>query len=78
MKINNMKKSIYSKEHKILVDRLINARINSNLNQITIARLLGKSQSYISKIESGQRRIDIVQLKKFSEIYKKPIEFFIK
>ena len=40
--------------------------------------MLKVSQSYISKIESGQRRVDIVQLKAFARIYRKKIDYFIK
>jgi len=39
--------------------------------------MLKKTQSYISKIESGQRRLDIIQLKSFAKIYKKDLEYFI-
>jgi len=70
-------KTIYSKDHKVLVDRLKKARIEAGLDQEKAAKLLGKTQSYISKIESGQRRIDVIQLRKFSEAYKKPLEFFL-
>ncbi len=73
-----MKKVIYSAEHKSLIARLKRARLDAGLDQITVARILGKSQSYISKIESGQRRVDIVQLKQFAKIYKKDLEFFLK
>lgn len=73
-----MRKVIYSTDHRLLVERLKQARLDSGLDQITAARLLGKSQSYISKIESGQRRLDIVQLKQFAKIYKKDLEFFLK
>ena len=73
-----MSKTIYSKEHKHLIERLIKARRESGLNQEQIAKLLKKTQSYISKIESGQRRIDVVQLKKFARAYSKNLDFFIK
>ena len=72
-----MKQTIYSKEHKSLVIKLKKARIEAGLDQEGAAKLLEKSQSYISKIEAGQRRIDTVQLKEFAKIYKKSIDFFI-
>ena len=73
-----MDKSIYSKDHKFVTEQLRKARIHAGLGQEQTAKLLGKTQSYISKIESGQRRIDIVQLKEFARIYKKDFNFFIK
>lgn len=73
-----MVKAIYSKDHEFLVERLRKARAEAGLNQKKAARLLGKTQSYISKVESGQRRIDVVQLKEFARIYKKDLNFFIK
>jgi len=53
------------------------ARIKAGLDQIVVAKLLGKSQSYISKIESGQRRIDIFQLRNLAKIYKKSLDYFL-
>jgi len=73
-----MVKAIYSKEHRSLVEKLKKARKEARIDQIEAARLLGVTQSYISKIESGQRRIDIVQLKAFAKIYRKKIDYFIK
>lgn len=73
-----MPKTIYSKDHKYTVEQLKKARITRGLDQERVAKLLGKTQSYISKIESGQRRIDIIALKKFARIYKKPINYFLK
>jgi transcriptional regulator with XRE-family HTH domain len=72
-----MKKTIYSKEHKLIVEKLKTARLEANLDQEKVAKILGKSQSYISKIEAGQRRVDIIQLKEFARIYKKTIDYFI-
>jgi len=73
-----MAKTIYSKEHGYLVEKLKKARLEAGLDQAAAAKLLKKSQSYISKIESGQRRIDVIQLKKFADIYKKGLNYFLK
>lgn len=72
-----MNNAIYSQEHKNLVKKIKQARIDVGLDQKKAAKLLGKTQSYVSKIESGQRRIDVVQLKSFAKIYKKPFVFFL-
>jgi transcriptional regulator with XRE-family HTH domain len=73
-----MPKTIYSKEHRKLVEKLKKARKEAGLDQEAVAKLLGVTQSYISKMEAGQRRIDIVQLKTFARIYRKKIDYFIK
>ena len=72
-----MKKTIYSEEHRRLIGQLKRARKEAGLEQNEVAKLLGKTQSYISKIESGQRRVDLVQLREFAKIYKKPLNYFI-
>lgn len=53
------------------------ARQEVGLNQEEVAVKLKKPQSYVSKIERGERRLDIVELKQFAKIYKKDIGFFI-
>ncbi len=73
-----MKNDIYSNKHEFLVKQLRKARNLAGLDQKDVAKLLGKTQSYISKLESGQRRIDVVQLQEFAKIYKKSLNFFIK
>ena len=72
-----MNKSIYSNDYKYLTRQLKNARIEAGLNQGQIASLLGKTQSYISKIESGQLRIDVIQLKELAKLYKKDMGYFL-
>ena len=72
-----MSKVIYSEDHKKIVALLKKARLERKLDQITVAKRLGKSQSYISKVESGQRTIDLIELKEFAKIYKKNINFFL-
>jgi transcriptional regulator with XRE-family HTH domain len=78
IKSQAVEKSIYTKTHQKLVRQLVKARKEAGLKQQEVAKLLGRTQSYVSKIESGQRRIDIVQLKEFARIYKKKLDYFIK
>ena len=73
-----MAQTIYSKEHKHIVKQLKKAREDVGLSQEHVAKILHKTQSFISKIESGQRKIDVVQLKEFAKIYKKDISYFLK
>jgi transcriptional regulator with XRE-family HTH domain len=54
-----------------------NCKIKSKLTQKEVADKLAKPQSYISKIESGERRLDVVELKRFIKIYKKPSNYFL-
>ncbi|MCD6402500.1 helix-turn-helix transcriptional regulator [bacterium] len=72
-----MAKSIYTKEYRKVIKRLKKARLEAGLRQIEVAKKLGKPQSYISKIERGERRIDIAELKKIADIYKKSLNYFI-
>lgn len=73
-----MPRAIYTKDHNVIVERLKQARIEAGLGQIEVAEKLGRTQSYLSKIESGQRRFDVLQLKEFAKIYKKDLGFFLK
>jgi transcriptional regulator with XRE-family HTH domain len=72
--VNN---AIYTSEHKAIINRLIQARKETGLTQAEIARKINRTQSYMSKIEAGQRRLDITQIKLLAEIYKKNISFFL-
>jgi len=73
-----MKKSVHTKEYAIFVERLKTARLEAGLTQTQVAKKLGRPQSHISNIESGQQRVDVIELKRFASIYKKDISYFIK
>ncbi|HBH46909.1 MAG TPA: hypothetical protein DDX47_06135 [Candidatus Jacksonbacteria bacterium] len=73
-----MTKAIYSEDHIYIVEQLKKARQEARLDQVEVAKLLGKTQSHVSKVEAGQRRIDVVALKELAKIYKKSIDFFLK
>ncbi len=46
----------------LLLKLLKEARITANLRQLDVANSLGKPQSYIAKIESGERKIDFIEV----------------
>ena len=73
-----MTKSIYTKEYRKVIEKLKKARQEAGLTQVEVARKLNKPQSYISKIERGERRLDIIELKRIAVIYKKPVDYFLK
>lgn len=56
--------------------RLRRARQLAGLSQAEVARRLGKPQSFISKCESGERRVDAVELGELADLYAVPVTFF--
>jgi transcriptional regulator with XRE-family HTH domain len=54
------------------------ARVDAGLTQAEVARLIARPQSFVSKSESGERRVDFVELLHLAKIYTKPISFFEK
>ena len=56
-----MSKSLRSDRADALRGLLVQARKDSNLTQIELARKLGKPQSFVSKFERGERRLDVVE-----------------
>jgi transcriptional regulator with XRE-family HTH domain len=56
-----MAKSIYSKKYGQFLDLLIEARKEADLTQVEVAMRLGRPQSFVSKYENGERRLDVVE-----------------
>ncbi|MGH8543851.1 MAG: helix-turn-helix domain-containing protein [Gammaproteobacteria bacterium] len=57
-----MEKSIYSAEYQRLCALLRELRQEAGLTQVQVATELGVPQSFVSKYESGERRLDVVEL----------------
>lgn len=73
-----MVKSIQTKEYAYFVERLKKARTEAGLTQVQVAKKIGRPQSHISNVESGQQRVDVVELQRFAKLYSKSIEYFVK
>ena len=57
-----MAKTIRSSGHHALCDALVAARRAAGLTQADLARRLHAHQSLVARIESGERRVDVVEL----------------
>jgi transcriptional regulator with XRE-family HTH domain len=72
-----MTRSIRTKEYAYFVERLVKARLEAGLTQVQVAKKLRRPQSHISNVESGQQRVDVVELQIFAKIYGQNITYFI-
>lgn len=73
-----MDKTIKTKEYARFIERLRKARLEVGLKQIDVAKKVKRPQSYISRVESGEYRLDILEVKRLAKIYKRSVEYFIK
>lgn len=66
--------STYDERYQKFLLRLRQARDHSGLTQADVARLLGKPQSYVSRSESGERRLDVVETAEIAFLYQVSLE----
>ena len=72
-----MKKSIHTNEHAVFVKRLRTARMDAGLTQAEVAEKLSASQSWVSKIELGELRVDVISLNRLAKLYRKSVNYFL-
>ncbi len=56
-----MQKTLTSKRHRALIEWLIEARENAGMTQADVAERLGEYQSFMARLEGGQRRVDVAE-----------------
>ena len=76
MRFYALHSTAYRKAYVAFRSRLKEARKLAGLTQAQVAQLLQEPQSFVSKCESGERRVDFVELKEFARLYRVPISFF--
>ncbi|EKK5221830.1 helix-turn-helix domain-containing protein [Cronobacter sakazakii] len=57
--------SIYSNDYQLVIKALRDARIACGITQQEVASAFGRPQSFIAKVESGERRLDVVEFIRF-------------
>jgi transcriptional regulator with XRE-family HTH domain len=67
----------YQRAYRAFLKRLVQARHDAGYLQQDVAKRLGKSHSFISKCELGERRLDVIELQQIAKIYGKSISYFL-
>jgi transcriptional regulator with XRE-family HTH domain len=65
-----------SSDEQEFLKRLRKARKEAGSTQVEVARRLGRTQSSVTKAERGERRLDVVELRAFARIYRRPNSLF--
>lgn len=76
MPANKTKPNTAAEERMRLAELLKQAREYLSLSQDEVAKAVGIPRAAISLIESGQRRVDALELKKFAAVYQRPVTYF--
>lgn len=69
-------KILWQHQYEAFRRRLIEARESAGLTQTEVAERLGRTQVYVSRCETGERRVDIVELLNFARVYRKSLYYF--
>jgi transcriptional regulator with XRE-family HTH domain len=59
-----------------MVQRLIQARQDAGLTQREVSTRIGRAHSFLSKCETGERRVDVLELLQLAKLYDKPLLYF--
>lgn len=71
-----MAASTHHQDYQLLVAALREARRKAKVTQLELAERIGNTQTFISKVERGERRLDFVELIEFCEALEiNPVEF---
>jgi len=69
--------SAFPDEYRRFLKRLKAARLEAGLTQVDVAKHLKKPQSFVSKLETGERRVDPVELRHLAQLYRRSISYFL-
>ena len=73
-----MPKTIHRNEYAVLLRLIREGRLRANLTQAQCSKALSRSQSFMSDVERGVRRLDIVQLRDLCRVLKSDLPSLIR
>jgi transcriptional regulator with XRE-family HTH domain len=69
--------AVHQETYDIFLQRLIKAREELGLSQRDVCERMGMPHSFLSKCETGDRRVDVMEFLQLAQIYGKPLQFFL-
>ena len=73
-----MEKSVFTTEYGVLLRQLRDTRQQCGLTQAQLAERLHETQSWVSKCERGEHRLDVIELRKFCVAMEISLEEFVR
>lgn len=73
-----MERSNHTAHQKVLRDLLRQVRLETGLRQVDLAENLAQPQSFVSKYESGERRLDVLELRQICGVLGISLEEFVR
>ena len=73
-----MQKSQHTKKYRRLLEALRETRKKAGLTQTEVSKRLGSYSTFITKLESGERRVDVIELTELCHIYGVKLQVFLK
>ncbi len=71
-------KLAWPEEYEAFRRRMRKARLDSGLSLREVAARMGRSLTFVAESESGERRVDVVELKQFAKVYKRSVMYFVR
>lgn len=65
-----MTRSVFLHSYGVLTQCLVEARVAAGVTQIELAERLGRHQSFVSKVEGGDRRLDVIEFLQIAKALK--------
>lgn len=70
-------RSVHTPAYRAFLLRLVEARRQAGLTQVEVARALRHPQSRVSRMETGERRVDVIELQALAKLYERPLSHFV-
>jgi transcriptional regulator with XRE-family HTH domain len=67
----------HPQRYRRLLLRLRQARKAAGMSQVEVAAALKVEQKFVSRVETGERRLDPLELKELADLYGKSLDFFL-
>ena len=61
----------------MFLERLVQAREQASLSQREVSARMGMAHSFLSKCETGERRVDVMEFLQLAKLYGKSLDYFL-